>query len=450
MTDLVILAVIDCLRPDHLGFAGYPRPTSPTLDEWAARGIVWEQAHSASSWTRPAVTSLLTGLYPAQHGVLSGIRHRDGRARSFCESYAGAHPTLAERFRTAGWRCAAFIHNAQLGPFSGMDRGFDEYWWDKGDAPVILDALERWLAAEPGRPAFVYLHFLEVHWPYRPRRRHVQLFGGDRDTNPFYPLAGPDFGKLRRSVERHEMTLAPSDVEQIVQLYDAMIRRLDKQIHELEALLERLQRLRRAALVVTADHGDEFYDHAMIGHGHSLYEELTHVPLLARLPDGPAGLRISRPVSVVDLADTLLQCGHIRDAWTQTSLLEPNSVPRPVVSELRTKHRYVQAIQCASWKLHRRFRLADAEPPDVRQYSPADWRKSAQEIQHELYDLSADPHEQTNRRDDAACRERCMALELELDRWWDSCRSGQPAALRQLVEVDERIVSRLRDLGYME
>src|SRR3990172_5346248 len=110
----IMLVVIDCLRADHVSCYGYERPTTPTIDSLAQHGLTWRNAHSTSSWTKPSVASLLTGLYPCQHGVLRGVKRSKGRTGLATDVLACESPTIAEVLSNSGWRCAAFSNNVQL------------------------------------------------------------------------------------------------------------------------------------------------------------------------------------------------------------------------------------------------------------------------------------------------------------------------------------------------
>lgn len=448
MPKVVILAVIDCLRADHVSAYGYPRATTPTIDALAEKGVLWENACSTSSWTKPSAASYLTGLYPSQHGAFEGIKRSKGRLTSTdvvrCE-----RPTLAERFVQHGWRCGAFINNAQLGQFTGLDRGFECYEPESGKADRLLKGFSTWLDREPQRPAFAYLHFLEAHWPYKPRRRHVRMFGGDRDTNQFRDYSARDYGRLRRSISRGEQTLRPDQLEHMIQMYDGAIRRVDGKIKLLLQMLAERDLREQTALFVTADHGDEFLEHGKIGHGHALYDELTHVPLIASLPNAAAGVRHAEPVSLVDLPDTLLAVAGANDA--DHNLLEPGARTRPAIAELRVRRRYTQSLRAGDWKLHRRFTFdADAPSYDGRRPPHELVRTAPHKVEVELYDVQADPGEQ---RDLAAApgrravRERLTA---ELDEWWQRTQCTQAGGPAGEVELDDVVVQRLRALGYVE
>ncbi len=91
----ILLIVIDCLRADRVSAAGYHRPTTPTIDRLAAQGVLWEQAYCVSSWTRPSVTTMLTGLYPSEHGAFEGIKRSRGKTTVTTDVLRSGEPTLA-------------------------------------------------------------------------------------------------------------------------------------------------------------------------------------------------------------------------------------------------------------------------------------------------------------------------------------------------------------------
>ena len=450
MPRCIVLIVIDCLRADHVSSYGYERATTPTLDALAEKGVLWEQAHSLSSWTKPSVASILTGLYPSQHGAFEGIKRSKGRTTT-TDVVRCAGPTLAEAFSEAGWRCGAFVNNAQLGEFTKLNRGFETYLPTAGKADRLIDAFVNWLASDQEKPAFAYLHFLEAHWPYKPRRRHMTMFGGDRDTNYFRDYSARDYGKLRRAVSRKELALSPEHLEQMVQMYDAAVRRLDGKIKIVLAKLKELGLGEETAIVVTADHGEEFLDHGQLGHGQSLYSELTHVPLVASVPGGPQGRRYKQPVSQVDLARTLLSIANIAGPLPGTDLLAPDAQPRPVCSELRIRRRYMQTLITGRWKLHRnyRFQSEDGER-EARRTMQQCVAELPHEVQYELYDLLADAREQHNLADDSNHAHLRHSLEAELDRFWQDSSLPTDTAGGSETAIDETVVQRLRDLGYLD
>jgi arylsulfatase A-like enzyme len=325
------MVVIDTLRADHLGCYGYGRPTSPVLDGLAAGGILFEHAYALSSWTKPSTASLLTGRAPSQH-----------RALSETSRLPDSETTIAERLRSLGYRTAALSGNPWIAPEYGFDRGFDDFFsvYDERFArvPVLMQVLKRvsLLADGKGRlynrvkylvlgelsttardtrladeairflrtpgdaPFFLYVHMMSPHHPYDPPPP-FDRFVPDRGRAPVknYPR------KSYRFFERGD-PLAPADAADLVARYDGDVLYADTELGRVLAELERLGRASSTVVLVTADHGEEFYDHGNWGHGQSVYDELVRVPLLLRVPQGGGGVRVATPVSHADVVPTLL------------------------------------------------------------------------------------------------------------------------------------------------
>ena len=448
----VLLIVIDCLRADHVSCYGYDRATTPTIDALSERGVLWEQAHAASSWTKPSVASLLTGLHPTGHGAFQGIKRSKGRTGAKTDILRASLPTLAERFAESGWRTGAFINNAQLGEFTGLNRGFGTYVPTAGKADRLIGIFLEWLEADLKRPAFTYLHFLEAHWPYKPRRRHVALFGGNRDTNYFKDFSARDYGRLRRAISHGEADLPDEHLKQMIQMYDGAIRRIDGKLKIILAMLTELGLREDTAILVTADHGDEFLEHGQIGHGQSLYNELTHVPLVAHIPQHAGRVRRPDPVSLVDLPHTMLRLAGLDGRLAGRDLLAAGeTAPRPVYTELLTRRRYTQTIRTKEWKLHRRYKFEAVEGSSEVGSTPWEWASQCpHQITLELYDMHSDPLEQTNLADNPRCASIRSELLADLDRWWQGAAAASDAQAPCEVEMDPEVIQRLRDLGYLE
>jgi arylsulfatase A-like enzyme len=449
MPRCILLITIDCLRADHVASYGYHRATTPTIDALAEHGVLWEQAHSLSSWTKPSVASMLTGLYPSEHGAYQGIKRSKGRLTT-TDILNSSRATLTETLSEAGWRCAAFINNAQLGEFTQLNRGFETYVPMAGKADRLISMFREWLTTDLQSPSFAYLHFLEAHWPYKPRRRHMKMFGGDRDTNHFRDYSARDFGKLRRAIKHERFELPESHLEQMIQMYDSAIRRLDGKIKIILATLKELGLREETALFITADHGEEFLEHGGIGHGQGLYEELTHVPLIVQVPGGAQGQRRTAPISQVDLAHSLMSVADVAGDLPGVDLLGEQVKARPVCSELRIGQRYMHTIQSGSWKLHRRFKFETENGELAADRTMCEYAHSVPHVlNHELYDLDSDPGERSNLADEPGHAAVRAQLEADLDHWWREATPEQPSAKSE-TEIDTQVVERLRDLGYID
>ncbi|MCZ7649927.1 MAG: sulfatase [Thermoanaerobaculia bacterium] len=293
--EVLLLVSIDTLRADHLGCYGYARSTSPAIDAWAAGGTLFEDVTSPSPWTLPAHASMLTGYYPSRHGLKELDRQLPGGAR-----------TVAEMLAEAGWATAAVVNSQHLGPRFGLARGFAElvYLEERMDQrePTrrLVDLAIEHLHRPRDRPLFLFLHTYDVHSDYRSLPEHEAPFLRD--------YGGPVDGSTGQLIafRKGELSLGPRDAARLVDLYDAGIRQADAEFARLLEGVERSGRAAETTVVLLSDHGEEFLDHGGVLHGRTHFQELLRVPLVIHGPGVPAGRRVGAPVSLVDVAPTLL------------------------------------------------------------------------------------------------------------------------------------------------
>ena len=273
----IILIVIDTLRPDHLPFYGYPENTAPFLSRLAARGVLFEHAHSTSSWTAPGTASILTSLHPVQHGVLTGLRAyqvlQQVDPNITLNRLPEAVTTLAEMLQEHGYATWAVADNVNISHELNFDQGFDRFWsysYEGADTvnARITENIEELRAAEP---YFLYLHYMDPHRPYHQRA-------------PWYQ---EQEGQLRDWIAA----------------YDSEIHFVDQKIGE---LLELLDYEENSVILVTSDHGEEFLEHDGWDHGRTLYAEVLDVPFLIYSSlDNLGARRVARGVSILDIVPTV-------------------------------------------------------------------------------------------------------------------------------------------------
>jgi arylsulfatase A-like enzyme len=291
----VVLVSIDTLRADHLGSYGYGRPTSPFLDALAARGTRFAAARSASPWTLPAHTTMLTGLLPSTHRVVEDdLRLADDM------------PLLQEQLRAAGYATAGVVSTLYVSTVYGFQRGFDHFedFGIHGEkqnlqnevvAEDVVDHALAWLRTQaPGKPVFLFLHLYDVHYQYAPPPPYDTRFdrapqeGDARYKN--YHFHGKKKGRLDAAQMAHQ-----------VAQYDEEIAYVDDQLRRLADATAS----RPARWIVTSDHGEEFGERGSWGHAHTLYQEQLHVPLIVAGPGIAAGQVVAEPVGTQDLAPTV-------------------------------------------------------------------------------------------------------------------------------------------------
>jgi arylsulfatase len=439
----LVVVSIDALRADKVRCLSADAPPTPSIDDLAASGHRYANAWALSPWTLPSMAAALTGQPPRSLGVdrQTGL--------------PGGATTLAEAAWRAGWDTAAIVANPYLTEAYGFPRGFGH--WDHAASLETLHAAaasvlvreatryhgglatpsdglrlasraRRWLQTrEDDRPFFLWIHLMDVHLPYR------QHPGGP--AVPEHPwFEGGEFRAL------HELREALPDVSPAIRqavedLYDGEVVRADVCVGEVVGELRASGDLARTWFVVTSDHGEEFFEHGGFEHGHSLYPEVTAVPLIIRPPGGlKQPRRDDRPVTLLDLAPSLAAAlGWSLPAETvgRPSLLPRSpdlALPEPTAPVVLENLLYGPPRQAwLRW-------------PDLR-ITTAD---SARTL---WFDLAQDPLARRPvgaARDAPELRETVGALLAD----WDSRARRLDAGDRDPVRLDEAARRRLRSLGY--
>lgn len=289
----VLLYVIDALRADRLSSYGYPRATTPRIDQLAADGIRFASAYSTGPNTPSSIPGLFTSL-PASEA--SGRLRRDNPG-------AVAH-TLAEKFRDAGYQTAAFQANFWLRRSLGFARGFQTYEVmvdneGRNSRAVPANRLHaraiQWVRRPERAPFFLYIQSMDVHSPYAP----PEAFRGR------FPLKRPE--NWRRALDgltEHRRTVI-EDLD--FEYYDDAVAYADHEFGRLLDALREASLLDSTIVVLTADHGESLGEDGRYLHGVSLHEEQVHVPLIVSVPWARVSRVVEEAVSLSDLAPTLLE-----------------------------------------------------------------------------------------------------------------------------------------------
>jgi arylsulfatase A-like enzyme len=448
----VLLVVLDTVAAGHLGLHGYARPTSPTLVELADRGIRFDSARASCSWTLPSHATMFTGRWLHELSV------------GWLTPMDGQHTTLAEFLGDRGYATAGFVANTfYCASSSGLARGFTHYrdfifpeltalkttamvnralegyqaivaltedWlesagafpaiervWQaldtdrKGAAEVNREFLD-WLSRrpQPDRPFFAFLNYFDAHYPYQLPPRRMHRFGVE-PTESYQRIL------IQRWWELDKTTVSPDGVAFAVDSYDDCIADLDEQFGKLVDELGRRGVLEHTWLIVVADHGESFGEHTGIFcHGKSLYETELHVPLIVVPPGGAASRVVTDPVSLRDLAATIVDVAGVKDG-----------APFPGASLARFWRQDGGEPASASPGLaevvpndpgHRDAWGAPAPLPPLGALKRGDWsyiRREADSVE-ELFDLRSDPGERRNRADDPAARAALQEMRETLRR----------------------------------
>jgi arylsulfatase A-like enzyme len=418
----LVLIVVDTLRQDHLPSYGYGRNTAPALSRLAAEGCQWDGI-SPTSWTKPAVASLVSGLHPLRHQTLDDDDRLPEGAR-----------TLAERLRSRGYRTLGITANDFVGGRYGFARGYDEYisMRDIGRGrfaranTVNQDLMPKLASLEP--PFFLYVHYLDPHAPYEPlsQREAWALMG--------YPPRPTVVSVLELEMENF-MERPATLLRDAADLYDGEVWRADKAIGELLDRLESLSLMDSTLTIVTSDHGEEFQEHGRIGHGQSLYEEVVKVPIVFHAPGVVAPGQRRGAMSLLDILPTALsllgigvpdELDGVDLATSMTEGVTADDLGREMLLHLDFRGGRYLALRTATEKL-----VVGRDP----------YRK-------ELFDLAGDPKEKTNllrvrppasfarlAQDLAAEHNRLASRALPVDRSQDDAETREAMAALGYLRV---------------
>jgi arylsulfatase A-like enzyme len=450
----VLFILIDTWRADHTGFLGYERNVSPALDRLAAEGVVFERALAQSSWTKPSVATLLTGLLPSRHHAVSqAIPETPVRAFRLNPRLT----TFIELLHGKGWQTAMWSDNPNITPPVGFDQGaesFRDYFHEPchaercGELPEVLGDVERWFATtrDEARPFCLYVHVMDAHYPYEP----PPATRGRFDAAPSdLQLTGPvvhDYMTGKRSEER----LTPERLTSLVARYDEELLAIDG---ELGPFIERVRREHPNTVIVLAgDHGEEFFEHGNLGHSHALWQELVHVPLLIWAP-GLASARVSTQVRLMDVCPTILELTGFENALPDVqgaSLLPVVSgserADRPAPMEVGGDQK-----PCWQWRglsdgrqklLRREVDLPTLHPIPLLAHAGEEERPATF-----LFDLANDPQERHNLAEERA-QSAVELFELLKARGWYVPPQELLGLKAASIELDPAQTQALTDLGY--
>jgi len=348
----IFIIVIDAVRTDHLSLYGYDRETSPNLSALAKEAVTFEYAMSQSPSTKPSIATLFTSLPPQKHAALHPT-----------DVLSPSLATLASILKSLGYSTACFSANPLISPAFGMTQGFDEYFgfrdppdesfwggwairnalffFPKGrdskpnaillllrgwpmlvskyssgissqsqmpqytsSAKDVLSWFETWMKRTDDKaPVFAYIHFLDPHTPYTPPQEYRSSFGASSHATGTVP----DPGAWVLSPFDKAPALEPKVLDDVIKLYDGEIAYADWATGRIFDALRSKSWYENSAIVVTSDHGQEFWEHGNWEHNRSLFEEVLHVPLVFRFPNRAlAGQRPGNMARLMDITPTLL------------------------------------------------------------------------------------------------------------------------------------------------
>ena len=473
----VVLITLDTTRADHLGSYGNTAVLTPALDQLAAEGVRFASCASAASTTLASHASILTGTYPHRHGV-----PRNGFTLSVRAQ------TLAEVLDEAGFWCAGFVGSAALTGRTGIDQGFvhwdeefDEAARESGndqsqrDAAMLTDRVLAHAEETLGRAGasdarlFLFAQYFDPHAPYAPPASEVERYGASVGVGDFAAIEtavvqqqvrslgrsaggqqGVITGGLSEELIRNASRVPTEAGRQLERLYRGEVTHMDREIGRLLLGLQRLGVLEDALVVITADHGETFWDGPNAwNHGLWVGEPEVGVPLIVRGPRGAglgSGVVVETPVSGVDVMPTVLELAGVS---TWSGELDGRSL--------------AAAVRADGGGLTDRAVFSEATQPGARlEASGLGWRGELKPVAvrlgrwklvragylglEMLFDLNADPAERKDRLlggGDEEARAAAALLGDELVRW-------RARATPLPSEFDREQAKGLAGLGYAE
>lgn len=466
----VVFILLDALRSDHLGCYGYQKETTPNIDKLAEEGVIFDQAYSQSSHTLESVPSYMTSSYPSTHNV-----------RTHTSALPKKLKTLPEVFHSHGYATSIISANPYVSPVYGYYRGVDDFYCiegntlkinktvlgyflqnakrishlfkissfalnlgklsypsqnslNSGDPGTLTAKAVNWIQDNQNSPFFLYIHYDGAHNPYHSP--YGKKFDPDYQKEPVKNFP-EGLGMFLPFVKGK--SLSQRKRQNMIAQYDGQIFFHDKHLGELFLSLEKLNLKKNTLIVITSDHGEEFYEHQGWGHGQSLHEELLHVPLIFYGTEQiPPGQRISSLVELVDIFPTLLQLYGFEDIDQFANQMEGYSlIPYFNTSEVlpRRTSIFSEVMQGGHW----------AQCLRTNTHKAVDIHFGREELKL-LFNLSKDPGEKLN----IFNNEDLLSLNLFKDLKKTADRARKKSFKSRNTTLDEKQKEQLRSLGYIK
>lgn len=475
----ILVIILDALRAKNVSCYGYPLQTTPHLDAFASRNVLFKRAYTTSTWTIPTHASMLSGLYLSQHR-LENIE----RNRRFHESIV----PLPAALRLAGYTTAAFSHNTLFSPAHHFDY-FDEFygledlpgsellsgWLGHGSAhaPRLVEqighylekvrrpraffgAIYQWIQAQDvNTPFFLMANLINTHYPWAPPPHILLKQLGFRPKRFLQPdLLALDPWRFNSGLK--QVTAEHRRLWHV--LYDGALRHVDRELGQLLNRLQTWRGWRDLVVVITSDHGEMLGDHRdIVGHTLSLHDNILHVPLVIRHPDYPSGLAVEGVVQTVDLYPSVVEwAGVPRDSIPAAQLQRPSYSLAVGAPDRPSGYAFAEEDYTDSYNvLQGLVGLNPAMEPNKyprqqiavhsanHKYIWCDDRPS------EFYDLVSDPLEMQNLLPDKERSLDLVELQHALAEWRSGLEVFPPQAVQTPDELDAQVEERLRALGYI-
>ncbi|KAB2947011.1 MAG: sulfatase [Phycisphaerae bacterium] len=428
----LLIITIDTMRADHLGCYGYFRDTSPHIDALAKESIFFERCITPMAQTLPVHTSIFTGVYPREHGIVANI------AQGGLYKPSDTLMTFASAVAKQGYHTAGFVSAEPVKKIGGIAAGF-EYWYEPADKKVEADWTNKKIFewADGGglkEPFFMWVHYFDPHANYEPPPPYDTMFTSDEALDRYMRERGfGEEGTKERSGDKEKAVVKVKKSKESINLYDGEVRWTDENIGKLFAKLKEKGVWDKTIIVITGDHGEGLGQHNLTGHGNIWHEQL-HVPLMMRIP-GQAPRKVATPITSPDILPTLLAlvptlpAGDFLKQTTGVNVLAPDhKADRPLYAQLPGSRTVM-----------------------VQSLTVGDWRYIMHPKGDRLFNLKDDPYELKNVLEQN--KERATQMRKELERIvHEQMALGQKHGGGQILKNAEtsKAVRNLEGLGYGE
>ncbi len=430
----VLIYLIDTLRYDKLGVYN-PKSSVPTpnFDAFAKDATLYEAAYDMENWTKPSTATILTGLYPETHG-----------AKEESSKLPASAKMISEQLKANGFKTGAFLSNGYVSDAFGFKKGWDHYTnyireEKNSDADQLVTDSLAWIDQNKGERFFAYLHTIDPHVPYNAPKDWKEKFYKGKYEGAIKPSAT---GDQLADIKTGKMSITADDKRYLEALYDGEVGFNDQEFGRLVQGLKERGLYDSTLIVVLVDHGEEFWEHDSVGHGHSVYDELVHAPFFVRYPGRTAlGRRVPQVVSMVDVAPTVMEVAGVPpmegvEGVSLTDTFDGVGTPRPrlAVSDFLFRKKGIRA-----GRYH--------------------WLTTGRG--GELYDLATDRHEKKDiikthfiGRAFARTLTGVFMGAKDKTKWWEPGSAVAAAPTKkhkaEAAEVDKDLEAQLRALGYVD
>ena len=379
----VVLLTMDAVRKDVLGCYGDGGKLSPFIDSIQDRCIRFTRAQSIGPYTQASFPGILTSSYYLEYVMQEREQEFLSHRRTF----------ISEVLQRQGIATAAFHSNAYLWDCFGWNRGWDTFY-DASDEEVddkapytkareLNEKVHLWLSSRVGsgrdRPFFLWLHYMDIHEPYVPGRKYIDMVDSTIDLGEDAMFRLFEDAVLKRDISNQEV------VGLLKKLYRAHVREVDDAVREFFEILEELNSLKDTVIIITSDHGDEFGEHGGLSHDGKMYSELIDIPLIIFEPGRKKPEVCNKLASNIDIPPTIARLFGL----TQVESFEGRSLLP--LEEYPVKGCYGEALDIESSQ-----KMGDTR--EVHYYREGDLKTIFREADNswELYDLETDPGESNN------------------------------------------------------